>query len=58
MVPLEREERKEKLDVKDIEAKIKKYKKEMLKAAKDLKFEDAAHFRDLLKYYEGLEIID
>jgi excinuclease ABC subunit B len=46
-----------KTDVKAIEAKINEYKKEMKKAAKEMRFEDAAYYRDKLHYYEGLEII-
>jgi len=49
--------KKEKLELKEVEVKIKQCKKEMKKAAKEFRFEDAAHFRDLLRYYEGLEII-
>jgi excinuclease ABC subunit B len=41
----------------DIENKIKECEKEMKKAAKDLRFEDAAKLRDLLHYYQNLEII-
>nr|NGX34830.1 UvrABC system protein B [Candidatus Anoxychlamydiales bacterium] len=42
---------------KDLEAKIKEIQKEMKKAAKELRFEDAAKLRDLLHYYQNLEII-
>lgn len=37
--------------------KIKECEKEMKKAAKEMRFEDAAHFRDLLRHYQSLEII-
>ncbi|MFA6119428.1 MAG: excinuclease ABC subunit UvrB [Parachlamydiales bacterium] len=41
----------------DLENKIKDCEKEMKKAAKELRFEDAAKLRDLLHYYENLEIV-
>ncbi|MBN1914928.1 MAG: excinuclease ABC subunit UvrB [Parachlamydiales bacterium] len=41
----------------ELEKKIAECKKEMLLAARELRFEDAAHFRDLLHYYEGLELV-
>ena len=48
---------KESMSLEDIEKKIKECEKEMKKAAKEFRFEDAAHFRDLLRYYQSLEII-
>jgi excinuclease ABC subunit B len=42
----------------DVEDKIKEYEIEMRRAAKELRFEDAAHFRDLLKHYEKLRILE
>ncbi len=45
------------LTIDELEDKIKKTKKLMLKAAKELDFETAAKYRDLLHYYQGLEII-
>ncbi len=53
----------EKIDLKkthttqDLEAKIKEVQKEMKKAAKELRFEDAARLRDLMHYYQNLEIV-
>ena len=41
-----------------IDDKIALYKKEMALAAKELRFEDAAHFRDLLHAYEKLQILE
>ena len=41
----------------DLEKQIKLIEKEMKKAAKELRFEDAAKLRDLLHYYQNLEII-
>ena len=41
----------------DLENQIKQLQKEMKKAAKELRFEDAARLRDLLHYYQNLEII-
>jgi len=43
---------------KDLESKIKEYEKEMKKAAKELRFEDAAKLRDLMHYFQNLEIIN
>lgn len=40
-----------------LEKKIKEVEKEMKKAAKELRFEDAACLRDLLKYYRDLELL-
>ncbi len=42
---------------KDLEEKIKQCEKEMKKAAKELRFEDAARLRDLMHYYQNLEIV-
>ena len=42
----------------EVEDKIKEYEVEMRRAAKELRFEDAAHFRDLLKQYEKLRILE
>ncbi len=44
-------------DEKLIDKKIKECKKKMLQAAKETRFEDAAHFRDLMHYYQSLQII-
>lgn len=40
----------------EVRAKIIHYEKEMKKAAKDLRFEDASHFRDLLRKYQKIDI--
>lgn len=42
----------------DIDAKITFYEHEMKVAAKELRFEDAAHFRDLLRYYQELQMLE
>lgn len=42
----------------EITAKIAEYEKEMKQAARDLRFEDAAHFRDLLKHYQELLLME
>ena len=42
----------------EVEEKVKEYEIEMRRAAKELRFEDAAHFRDLLKNYEKLRILE
>jgi excinuclease ABC subunit B len=44
-------------ETKDLERKIEQCEKEMKRAAKELRFEDAAKFRDLMHYYQNLEII-
>jgi len=40
----------------DLERKIKLFKREMQKAAKELRFEDAAYYRDQIKYLEETEM--
>lgn len=50
------EEHHEYLTSEEIEAKIKKYDAEMKKAARELRFEDAAHYRDLMRRYQQMEI--
>jgi len=47
----------EKGNVNEIEEKIKECQIEMKRAAKELRYEDAARFRDLLRYYQSLEIL-
>lgn len=42
----------------DIAAKIKECEKEMRSAAKDLRFEDAARYRDLLRFYRDIELLE
>lgn len=42
----------------EITEKIDQYETEMRLAAKELRFEDAAHFRDLLKHYQELLLMD
>lgn len=42
----------------DINSKIAFYTEEMKLAAKELRFEDAAHFRDLLKHYQELQLLE
>lgn len=44
------------LTLKEIEAKIKEYETEMKKAAKEMRFEDAANFRDLMRKYQEVEL--
>jgi excinuclease ABC subunit B len=46
-----------KSSVKDLEAKIKQYEKEMKKAAKEMRFEDAAYYRDLIRKCQNLEFL-
>jgi len=42
----------------EVEEKIKECEVEMKRAAKELRFEDAAHFRDVLKTYQQLRILE
>ncbi len=42
----------------DINTKIDFYQHEMKLAAKELRFEDAAHFRDLLQHYQELSLLE
>jgi excinuclease ABC subunit B len=46
------------LSADEIEQKIKEYEIEMRRAAKELRFEDAAHFRDLLQNYQKLQMME
>jgi excinuclease ABC subunit B len=45
------------LDISNLEAKIKECEVEMRRAAKELRFEDAAKARDLMRYYQKLEML-
>lgn len=40
----------------EVAAKAKFYEEEMKKAAKEMRYEDAAHFRDLMRKYQQMEI--
>ncbi len=42
----------------EITDKVEEYEKEMKLAAKELRFEDATHFRDLLRHYQELLLMD
>jgi excinuclease ABC subunit B len=42
----------------EVSKKIKEFETEMRRAAKELRFEDAAHFRDLLQHYKQLELLE
>ena len=44
-------------DIENLEAKIKGYEAEMRKASKELRFEDAGKARDLMRYYQSLEMM-
>lgn len=52
-----RKKKEEELSVKDVEKKIKECEIEMKRAAKELNFEEAARFRDLVRYYQNLELL-
>ncbi len=45
------------LDVSNLEAKIRECSAEMRKCSKELRFEDAARARDLMRYYQSLEML-
>ncbi len=46
------------IDADEIDQKIKEYEIEMRRAAKEMRFEDAAHFRDLMMHYQKLQILE
>ena len=45
------------LDIQNLEGKIKECAREMRQAAKELRFEDAGRARDLMRYYQSLEML-
>ncbi len=45
------------MTLKEVEAKIKHYTQEMKKAAKEMRFEDAAHARDMMRKYQEMEML-
>jgi excinuclease ABC subunit B len=45
------------IDLQNLESKIKDCEAEMRRAAKELRFEDAARARDLMRYYQNLEMM-
>ncbi len=47
----------EHVEIADLEKKIRECEAEMRRAAKDLRFEDAARLRDQMRYYQSLEMI-
>jgi excinuclease ABC subunit B len=55
--PTKPEKKSSDLDIPDLEAKIKECEVEMRRAAKELRFEDAARARDLMRYYQNLEML-
>lgn len=44
------------LSPQEVVAKVKLYEEEMKKAAKEMRYEDAAHFRDLMRKYQEMEL--
>ncbi len=50
-------EKKHSLAIPDLESKIKECEAEMRQAAKELRFEDAARARDLMRYYQNIEML-
>ena len=55
-VPKVAEEHHEYLTPEEVDEKIRLYDAEMKKASRELRFEDAAHFRDLMRRYQQIEI--
>ena len=55
--PPESTEKKQEMDIADLESKIKECEAEMRKAAKELRFEEAAKARDLMRYYQKIEML-
>lgn len=53
-----KKEKREVLSSSEIDAKVHTCEIEMKKAAKELRFEDAAHFRDELRYYQSLQLLE
>jgi len=51
------EEVHEYLTTAEIDRKVKEYEGEMKKAAKEMRFEDAANFRDLMRKYQKIELM-
>lgn len=45
------------IEISDLELKIRECETEMRRAAKEMRFEDAARFRDLMRYYQSLELM-
>jgi excinuclease ABC subunit B len=45
------------LDIQDLEGKIRECAANMRKAAKELNFEEAARLRDLMRYYQSVELL-
>jgi excinuclease ABC subunit B len=56
-IPLEKPTKKAELDISNLEARIKECEVEMKRASKELRFEDAARARDLMRYYQNLEML-
>ena len=56
-VPPEKPTKKAELDISNLEARIKECEVEMKRASKELRFEDAARARDLMRYYQNLEML-
>nr|NGX37234.1 UvrABC system protein B [Chlamydiota bacterium] len=56
--PLAAEEGPSYLSKEDVAEKIREYGLEMKRAAKELRFEDAAHYRDQLQQFKKLELLE
>ncbi|MBX9922774.1 MAG: excinuclease ABC subunit UvrB [Rhabdochlamydiaceae bacterium] len=46
------------LSAKQVSEEIRRCEQEMKKAAKELRFEEAAHFRDLLRHFQNLQLLE
>lgn len=56
--PTAKESKTSHLSKNEVEAKIREYEIEMKRAAKEMRFEDAAHFRDLLRHFQQLQLLE
>lgn len=56
--PKAKESKSSHLNKNEVEAKIREYEIEMKRAAKEMRFEDAAHFRDLVRHLQQLQLLE
>lgn len=50
------ESKHEYLSLEEVRAKVRQYESDMKRAAKEMRFEDAARFRDLMRHYQQIEL--
>ncbi|MCI0381872.1 MAG: excinuclease ABC subunit UvrB [Chlamydiae bacterium] len=58
IIPQEKAMEKPHLSKEEIALQLREYEREMKRAAKELRFEDAAHFRDLMKKMQKLQLLE